>query len=108
MIIERRFSDKGLTHIRWWTWGAALLPITGLALMFFIWFFGIKELVDVFMISISTIMFCAAALWWWWIIWVVSRLLRKERYIAVELKNTVDDIKDLKVLVQHNFNIVDK
>jgi hypothetical protein len=105
MKIETNFSNKGLKHIRWWTWAAAILPITGLSLIFFIWFFGLDKAKDIFMIAVSTTMFCAAAIWWWWIIWIVSCILKKDKYIAEELKNTVNDIRDLKVIVKETYKV---
>jgi hypothetical protein len=96
MPIERRFSEKVLKEIKWWAWAAAVLPISALAAIFFIWAFGTKTMFDIAVISGATFMFATAAVWWWWIIWTVSRIMKKDRKVAQDLKETTTAIKILK------------
>lgn len=108
MRVIRDFSERALDHIKVWTWAAAVLPITALAGIFFIWAFGSKSLFELAITTGATIMFAVAAVWWWWIIWIVSKIIRKDRKVAEDLKNTTEDIKNIKHLFRETFNKNDK
>lgn len=102
------FSTKALREIRLWTWAAAVLPITALAGVFFIWAFGTKTLFDLTLTVGATAMFAIAAIWWWWILWLVSRIIQKDRQVAEDLKNTSKEITELKQVVKETFDKSDK
>ena len=104
----KNFSEQALKQIRIWTWAAAVLPITALAGMFFVWMFGTDTLFATVLSVGATIMFCVAAVWWWWIIWIVSKILKKDRQVAKELLNTTQEIRTIKILFRETFNKTDK
>lgn len=108
MQVIKDFSERALDQIRWWTWSAAVLPITALAGMFFIWAIGLDDLIGIALTVGATTMFCVAAVWWWWIIWTVSRILKKDRKVAMELKQASENIKDLKNIFQETISENDK
>lgn len=108
MRIIKDFSSTALKQIRWWAWAAAVLPISSLAGLFFIWAFGTKSLYNLSMVVGATAMFSIAAIWWWWIIWTVSRILKKDRKVANELKNAANELSNIKSLVKETFGAKDK
>ena len=108
MQILRDFSEKALKHIKLWTWAAAILPITSLAGLFFIRAFGTENCFDTALTVGATFMFGVAAVWWWWIIWVVTRILKKDRRVANDLLMTTKEIRNIKVLVKETFGRNDK
>lgn len=108
MKVAKDFSSKALNQIRWWTWAAAVLPITFLAGLFFVWVSGLDSVLDTLMISGATVMFGTAAVWWWWIIYTVSRILKKEQQVAQDLTDASKHIKDLKIIVKETFSKSDK
>jgi hypothetical protein len=108
MLKERRFSEKLLREIEWWAWAAAILPITALAAIFFIWAFGTKTMFDIAVVAGATFMFSTAAVWWWWIIWTVSRIMRKDRKVAHDFIEAQKSLQDIKDLVKETFTSTDK
>ena len=108
MQVLRDFSEKALRQIRWWTWAAAVLPITALAAIFFIWAFGTESLFATALTVGATIMFCVAAVWWWWIIWIVTKIMKKDRRVALELLDATKEIRNIKTLFRQTFNRDDK
>lgn len=108
MQLIRDFSERALRHIKWWTWAAAVLPITALAGIFFVWIFGTESMFSIAISAGATLMFATAALWWWWIIWIVSKIMKKDRRVADELKETARTLKSLKSLVKETFVPDDK
>lgn len=108
MKVQRNFSETGLKHISLWAWAAAVLPITALAGIFFIWMVGPNEWVEILLVTCATVMFGVFVGWWWWIIWIVSRILKKDRRIAEELADTCETIKEVKLLVIETFDLNDK
>lgn len=108
MKVIKGFSEKALTQIRWWAWSAAVLPITALAGLFFIWSLGLDDLLSIAMTVGATTMFGVAGLWWWWIIWTVSRILKKDKKVAIELQEAAKHIKELKGLFRDSLSQNDK
>lgn len=103
MKIEKDFSNKALTEIKLWVWLAAILPITGLSGVFFLWIFGCNNLINILMVVGSTTMFGFAAVWWWWIIYTIARILKQEKTAMETLSNTVTGIREIRSLVKETF-----
>lgn len=108
MRVMKDFSEHALLHIKLWTWAAAVLPITSLAGIFFTWAFGSNTAFEIGLTIGATIMFAVAAVWWWWIIWIVTKIMKKDRRVAKELEETTQDIKIIKTLFRETFNKNDK
>jgi hypothetical protein len=108
MRVIRDFSERTLREIKWWAWGAAVLPITALAGLFFVWAFGTEGLYNASMALGATFMFAVAAVWWWWIIWTVAKILKKDREVAEEFRQAQHSLKDIKNLIKETFTATDK
>lgn len=89
------FKEKKLGEIRIWAWLAAVLPITGLAGLFFIWVMGNDTLYDYAMVSGLTIMFMTAVIWWWWAIYTVRNLVIDYSSNRDDLNKVIEDIADI-------------
>jgi len=101
MTIEfNNFRNKTLRQIRIWAWIAAVLPITALAGIFFIWTYGNKGVFGTAMIIGETTMFGVAVIWWWWAIYVINKLVRQWDMTRDRVIEVLADIKDIKGLVQ--------
>lgn len=70
------FKNKKLKEIRLWAWAAAVLPITALSGIFFIWTFGTKTLFDIAIVVGETTMFGIAVVWWWWALYTIKKVIK--------------------------------
>lgn len=96
------FKNKTLKEIRLWAWAAAVLPLTALAGIFFVWTFFDHSILGYAMIIGETAMFCTAVIWWWWAMYVFKTLLAhwdgtREKVSDVlvsvtEIKNIIKDL----------------
>lgn len=68
------FHKKKLSEIKLWAWAAAVLPITALAGLFFIYQFGTDTLLNIAMVIGATAMFGVAVVWWWWALWTILQV----------------------------------
>jgi hypothetical protein len=93
------FKNKTISQIRLWAWAAAVLPLTALAGIFFIWKFFDHSTLGYVMISGETIMFGVAVSWWWWAMYVLRNLVK-------HWDDTRDKVHDVLIDVKHMKNIV--
>ena len=89
------FKEKKLAEIRIWAWLAAVLPISALAGLFFIWAVGNETLYAYAMVSGLTIMFMIAVIWWWWAIYTVRNLVLDYSSNRDDLNKVIQDIADM-------------
>ena len=94
------FKTKKLREIRWWAWAAAVLPLSSLAGLWFIWAFGTDHAVNIAMIVGFTAMFAIAVAWWWWALHVFKSLLDLWKDTGQGLEQVLDDVKEIKTLVR--------
>lgn len=94
------FRDKTIKEIRLWAWAAAVLPITSLAALFFVWLYGTDHWVDILMIAGSTAMFVIAVVWWWWVLYVFRRLLDLWASTNQDLIQVLTDVKELRKMIR--------
>lgn len=97
------FRDKTLREIRWWAWAAAVMPISALAALFFIWAYGTTSMYRVAMITGSSLMFVIAVVWWWWALHAIKTLINHWDETSTNVKTVVMDVKALKTFVQETF-----
>ena len=93
------FKTKTIKQIRLWAWAAAVLPITALAGVFFIWRFGTHDLFGLVMIIGETTMFSIAVIWWWWAMYVMRNLVEHWGETKEKVADVLDDIKAIKGIV---------
>ncbi len=104
----KMFGEKKIKEIKLWAWAAAVLPITGLAGIFFIWTFGTQELLNLSLTAGATVMFSIAVFWWWWALHSIYTLLllwEKTEYAVSEVRV---DLKEIKAAIREFFFSKDK
>jgi len=95
------FRDKTLRQIRIWAWVAAVLPITALAGIFFIWTFSPSSILNTAVVIGETTMFSVAVIWWWWAIFVINKLVRQWDTTRERVVEVLVELKDIKSIVQN-------
>lgn len=95
------FRDKTLRQIRIWAWVAAVLPITALAGIFFIWTFSPSSILSTAVVIGETTMFGVAVIWWWWAIYVINKLVRQWDTTRERVVEVLVELKDIKSIVQN-------
>ena len=98
------FKTQTLNQIRLWAWAAAVLPVTALAGIFFIWRFFDKSVLGYVMISGETIMFAVAVIWWWWVMYILRNLVRHWDDTRENVKIVLTEVRDIKNLVNEITN----
>lgn len=93
------FKNKTIKQIRLWAWAAAVLPITALAGIFFVWAFFDKSLFSIFMVFGQTVMFAIAVLWWWWAMYTMKKLVKNWDSTRDNVANVLSDVKEMKEAV---------
>lgn len=93
------FKEKHLHEIRLWAWAAAVLPMTSLAGLFFIWVFGTESYWAAAMIMGATTMFCLAIIWWWWAIYTIRNVIVNWARTNEDLINVTQDVQEIKTAV---------
>lgn len=94
------FREKTLRQIRLWAWAAAVLPISALAGIFFVWRFGTDSWVSIAMIVGETTMFVAAVVWWWWAMYTMKKLIKQWDVTKDNVVEVLTDLKEIKVMVK--------
>jgi len=93
------FKTKTIRQIKWWTWLAAVLPVTSLAGIFFIWTFGPTSWVGIAMIIGETAMFSIAVVWWWWTMYTMRNLVEHWGETKEKVVDVLNEVKDIKSIV---------
>lgn len=94
------FKTKTLRQIKLWAWAAAVLPITALAGIFFIWTFAPKNIFGWAMIAGEITMFAIAVAWWWWAMYTIRELTRHWERTRTNVVAVLDDVIEIKNIVQ--------
>lgn len=97
------FKSKTIKQIRIWSWAAAVLPITALAAIFFVWKFFDNSVLGYIMVSGETIMFAVAVVWWWWVMYILRNLVKHWDETRENVKDMLDDVKSMKDTVNSIF-----
>lgn len=99
MGMKENFKDKTIKQIRWWAWAAAVLPITALAALFFVWRFFDGTVFGWAMITGETVMFAVAVVWWWWAMHILRNLVKHWDETRSNVESVLHDVKDMKKVV---------
>lgn len=100
MASFENFKDKTLNQIRWWAWAAAVLPITALAGLFFVWSLDDQTLWGYAMIAGETAMFGIAVTWWWWALYVLRNLVKHWDGTRQGISHVKDEISIIREMVK--------
>jgi len=68
------FRNKAIKEIKIWAWFAAVAPLVGLSVLFFIWFFDFNNSYERALTIGFIIMFTTAIIWWWWAIHKIAQI----------------------------------
>lgn len=101
---DKNFKNNTLKAIKLWAWLAAVLPMTAVIGIFFIWIFGTKELFDWAMITGQTILLTVAVVWWWWVLYIIKKLIHQWESARLNVSQVLQDLKDVKELFRENFS----
>lgn len=94
------FREKTIKEIRLWAWAAAVLPITALASVFFLWAFGFSTWFDKAMVVGETTMFGVAVIWWWWAMYVIKKIVTAWGNTNTSVLEVLSELKAVKGIVQ--------
>lgn len=94
-----KFKQNTIRQIRIWAWAAAVLPITALAGIFFVWTFGTSSLLSWAMIIGETIMFSIAVIWWWWAMYILRNLVNHWDETKDKVGDVLKDVKEIRNIV---------
>ena len=93
------FRTKTINQIRLWAWAAAVLPITALAGIFFVWKFFDGTVLGWALTIGETTMFIVAVTWWWWAMYVMRNLVKHWDETRDSVKEVLNDVKQMKIIV---------
>ncbi len=93
------FRQKTINQIRLWAWAAAVLPISALAGIFFVWKFFDGTVLGWALTIGETAMFIIAVTWWWWAMYVMRNLVKHWDETRESVKEVLDDVKDMRNIV---------
>jgi hypothetical protein len=99
----QNFKDVTVKQITFWAWIAAVLPVTSLASMFFVWAFGTEKLFDIVMVVGSTAMFAISVVWWWWALYVIKKLIVQWDTTEKNVEMVLVEINDIAVTIRSVF-----
>ena len=103
MTAPNNFKEKTLKEITMWAWAAAVLPITALAGLFFVWAFGTTKWWNVAMIIGGTLMFLIAVAWWWWALYSIKALVSHWDDTRQNVSVVVLDVREIKTIIREIF-----
>lgn len=94
------FKNKKLKEIRLWAWAAAVLPITALSGIFFIWVFGTKTLFDIAIVVGETTMFGIAVVWWWWALYTIKKVIEMWDEANKTVNIVIHDVHEVTEIIK--------
>jgi len=94
------FKNKTIKQIKLWAWLAAVLPISALAAVFFVWQFFDESIFGYAMIAGQSVMFTVAVIWWWWAIYVLRNLVMQWDHTRDKVVDVQQTIKEIRILVK--------
>jgi protein-S-isoprenylcysteine O-methyltransferase Ste14 len=95
----KSFKENTIRQIRIWALAAAVLPVTALAGIFFVWTFGTNTLFTRIMVVGETIMFSIAVIWWWWAMYTMRNLVEHWGETKLKVEDVLKDVRDIRSIV---------
>jgi len=93
------FKTTTIRQIRIWAWAAAVMPITALAGIFFVWRFAPITILDYAFVIGEVTMFSIAVTWWWWAMYTMRNLIRHWDDTKKDVKEVVMDVRQVKSII---------
>jgi high-affinity Fe2+/Pb2+ permease len=93
------FKNKTIKQIKLWAWAAAILPISALAAVVFVWKFMDESFLGYLIITGETVMFTVAVIWWWWALYVIRNLIRQWDNTKSKVEDVQKTISEIRTLV---------
>ena len=93
------FKTTTINQIRLWAWAAAVLPISALAGIFFVWKFFDGSILGWALTIGEITMFIVAVTWWWWAMYVMRNLVKHWDETRESVKEVLNDVKDMRKIV---------
>ncbi len=93
------FRKKTMRQIKIWAWAAAVLPITALAGIFFVWRFFDGTWFSTALVMGEIAMFAIAVCWWWWAMYTMRNLVKHWDETKDDVKGVLTDVREMKSMV---------
>ena len=93
------FRTTTINQIRLWAWAAAVLPLTALAGIFFVWKFFDGTILGWALTLGEISMFIVAVTWWWWAMYVLRNLVNHWDETRTNVKDVLTDVKSIRQIV---------
>lgn len=101
--MKRLFKITTLGQIRFWTWTAMVLPLFGVAGMFFLWALGYDTLLQSVMVIGATAMFAVSVIWWWWALYTFQKLITHWDHTSKNMEEVSKEVKEIKSIFREVF-----
>jgi len=95
-FIMKNFRQKTIREIKLWAWAAAIGPMTALAFLFLLWFFGFDTQIARLMVLGFTGMVFVAVIWWWWAMHKIATVTEILTTTIDKFEDVKNDIRDIK------------
>jgi len=95
-----QFAEKTIKEIKIWAAAAAILPLTALVGVFFVWIFGSGSLLDISIIVVGTVMFGISVIWWWWALRSIFIIVHQWKYYGKSFEGILEDIREVKNIIK--------
>lgn len=93
------FKTTTIRQIRIWAWLAAVLPLTALAGIFFIWRFAPESFLGYAFVTGEILMFAVAVVWWWWAMYTMRNLVKHWDETKDRVKEVSTDVKEIRSVI---------
>ena len=97
------FKTNTIKQIKMWAWAAAILPISALAGLFFVWRFFDGSVLGYVMIAGETAMFTIAVIWWWWAMYVLRNLVSQWDVTKDNVREVLAEVTEIRSNIQEVF-----
>jgi high-affinity Fe2+/Pb2+ permease len=92
-------EEKRIKEIKVWAWAAAILPLSSLSAIFFIWYFGTSNWFDWFMTASATFFVSVGVIWWWWNLHFLRDMIKKWNRTETNVKSVLSDLVEIRKLL---------
>lgn len=93
------FKTTTIRQIRIWAWAAAVLPLTALAGLFFVWRFSPDTILGYAFVFGEIAMFSIAVIWWWWAMYTMRNLIKHWDETKEKVSEVSADVKEIRSVI---------